>query len=116
VLDPRAKFQRAARLRAEAEAVRRHGFTNFFEHTFTCLTYGQVPRARAEDRCGPCAFRPFVAADFSEEAFPCQHIGEAEWYRAAAQPELQREYVRWLLRAADALETEAAASARRNAA
>jgi hypothetical protein len=108
VLDPRGQFQRAARLRAEANAVRRHGFTNFFEHTFACLTYAQVPRARAEDRCGLCPFRPFVAADYSEEAFPCQHISEAEWHRAAAQPEVQRDFVRWLLRAAEQLEADAA--------
>ncbi|MGH9803657.1 MAG: hypothetical protein ACRD4D_00690 [Candidatus Acidiferrales bacterium] len=109
VLDPETSFARASRLRAEAEAVRRHGFTNFFAHTFACLTYGQVPRARAEARCGPCPFRPFVAADYSEEAFPCQHISEAEWRRAAAQPELQNDYVRWLLSAAAELEAEAAA-------
>jgi len=107
VLDPRAKLQHVARLRAEADAVRRHGFTNMFQHTYSCLTSGQVPRARAEDRCGPCPFRPFVAPDFSEEAFPCQHISEAEWYRAAAQPELTRDYVRWLLQTAVQLEREA---------
>jgi len=107
MLGTREKFQYAARLRAEAEAVRRHGFTNFFEHTLACLAYGQAPRARSEDRCGPCPFRPFVAADYSEEAFPCQHISEAEWHRAAAQPELTRDYVRWLLRSAEQLEAEA---------
>jgi hypothetical protein len=113
VLDPATKFQRASRLRAQAEAVRRRGFTNFFEHTYTCITYGQVPRARAEDRCGPCPFGPFVGADFRDEAFSCQHISEAEWYRAAAQPDLQREYVRWLLRAAEQLEADAAQLMRR---
>jgi len=109
MLDPQAKFPHAARLRAEAAAIRRHGFANFFEHTFACLAHGQTPRARAEDRCGPCPFRPFVAADYSEEAFPCQHISEAERYRAAEQPELQRDNVRWLLRAAAELEAEAGA-------
>ena len=109
MLAPQAKLDRASRLRVEAEAVRRHGFTSFLEHTFACLTHGQVPRARPEDRCGPWRFRTFVAADYSEEAFPCQHISEAEWHRAAEQPALQHDYVRWLLRAAEQLEAEAAA-------
>lgn len=107
MLDSRTKLQQVARLRAEAEAVRRHGFTNMFQHTYSCLTSGQVPRARAEDRCGPCPFRPYVAEDYCEEAFPCQHISEAEWHRAATQPELARDYVRWLLRSAEQLEREA---------
>ena len=112
MLDPRANFERATRLQAEAEAVRRHGFTNFFEHTFACLTHGQVPRALPEDRCGPSPFRPFVAVDYGEEVFPGQHISEADWFRVAEQPELQHDYVRWLLRAAEQLEAEAAAPAR----
>lgn len=114
MLDPQAKLDRASRLRAQAEAARRHGFTNFFEHAFACLTHGYVPRARPEDRCGPCPFRSFVAAYYSEEAFPCQRISEAEWHRAAEQPALQHDYVRWLLRAAEQLEVEAIAHSPRN--
>ena len=102
------KFEMARRLRAEADEIRRHGLTNFFEHTFACARYGQASKDRPEDRCGMCPMRPFVPADDREEAFPCQHINEEGWNLAAEQPELAGQYVAWLLATAAQLETEAA--------
>jgi hypothetical protein len=66
------KYQIAQRLRAEAEAIRRHGLTNFFEHTFACLRFGQVMKEREEDRCGLCPMREFVRSDYRDESFPWQ--------------------------------------------
>lgn len=98
----------AQRLRAEAEAIRRHGLTNFFEHTFACLRYGQAMKAREEERCGPCPMREFVRPDYKEESFPCQHINEQGWNLAAEHKELADQYVDWLLRTAKQLEVESA--------
>lgn len=102
------KSEMVRRLRAEAEQIRRHGLTNFFQHTFACQRYGQVSKQREEERCGPCPMRPFVPEDYGEEAFPCQHIEEQGWDLAARQPELAEQYVAWLLRTADQLEAESA--------
>ncbi len=101
------KHVMAQRLRAEAEAIRRHGLTNFFEHTFACLRYGQVSKAREEDRCGLCPMREFVRADYQEKAFPCQHINEQGWNLAAEHRELATQYRDWLLRTAEQLDAEA---------
>lgn len=100
------KREMARRLRAEAEAIRRHGLTNFFEHTFACLRYGQVMKSRDQDRCGLCPLREFVRADYREEAFPCQHINEQGWNLAAEHRELAEQYAGWLLRTAGQLELE----------
>ncbi|MBI4466911.1 MAG: hypothetical protein HY656_05755 [Acidobacteria bacterium] len=102
------KAEMARRLRAEAEDIRRHGLTNFFEHTYACLRYGQASKERAEDRCGICPMRPFVPADVQEEAFPCQHINEEGWDLASQQADLAEKYVAWLLKTAEQLEAEAA--------
>lgn len=101
------KHEMAQRLRSEAEDIRQHGMTNFFEHTYACLRYGQSVKMRSEDRCGPCPIRTFVPADYTEEAFPCQHVEEKGWDLAAQQPDLAEQYVSWLLRTADQLDAEA---------
>jgi hypothetical protein len=103
-----SKREMAERLRAEAADIRRHGLTNFFAHTYACLRYGQAMKAREEDRCGDCPMRPFVPTDYTEEAFPCQHINEQGWNLAAERSDLAEQYVAWLLRTAEQLEAEAA--------
>lgn len=102
------KLDMAKRLRAEAEDIRRHGLTNFFDHTYACARYGQASKDRPEDRCGMCPMRPFVPADYTDEAFPCQHINEQGWNLAAEQRGLAESYVAWLLNTAAQLEAEAA--------
>ena len=102
------KREMARRLRAEAEHIRRHGLTNFFDHTYARLRYGQATKEREEDRCGACPMRPFVPSDYREEAFPCQHINAEGWDLAAQQHDLGEQYVAWLLETAKQLEAEAA--------
>lgn len=101
------KLEAAGRLRAEAEALREHGWFNFFEHSYTCVSYGQVKKEREAERCGPCPLEAYVPEDFREEAFRCQHIAEEGWLEVAEHPELAEEYAAWLLRSAEQLETEA---------
>ena len=101
------KYQTAQRLRVEAEAIRRHGLTNFFEHTFACLRFGQVMKEREEDRCGLCPMRKFVRSDYRDESFPCQRINEQGWNLAAEHRDLANQYTAWLLRTAEQLEAEA---------
>lgn len=101
------KRDMARRLRLEAEKIRKHGVTSFFDHTYACLRYGQASKDKPEDRCGDCPNRPFVPNDFKDEAFPCQHITEDGWEKAASQPGLADSYVAWLLRTANQLEAEA---------
>jgi hypothetical protein len=103
------KMEMARLLRGEAEQIRRHGLTNFFEHTFACARYGQAMKAHEEDRCGPCPMRTFVPADYNQEAYPCQHINEQGWDLAAADPDLAGKYAEWLMKTARELEAEAAA-------
>ena len=107
-MSPREKLAMANRLRSQAESIHRQGLTNFFAHTYACLRYGQASKERAEDRCGPCPMRQFVPGEFTQEAFPCQHIQEEGWEAAAQQPQLPEQYVDWLLRTASELEAEAA--------
>lgn len=97
---------------AEADEISEHGLTNFYEHTYACLRYGQVNKKRTEDRCGDCPLRRFVPRAIQEEAFPCQHIGEQGWNWAAEQPDLAEQYVGWLLRTAEELESEATVNIR----
>ncbi len=108
MLSSAEKREMAQRLRQEAAEIRRHGLTNFFEHTYACARYGQASKDRAEDRCGDCPMRPFVPAEAREEAFPCQHINEEGWNLAAQHPELSEACAGWLLRSAEQLEKEAA--------
>lgn len=105
------KLVAALRLRAEAEALRRHGWFDFFEHTYACVSYGQVEKEPEAERCGPCPLEGFVPEGYREEAFRCQHIGEEGWLEVAKHPELAEEYAAWLLRSAEQLEAEVAALA-----
>lgn len=79
-----SKQEVARILRGEAENLRRHGFTNFFSHQFTCLL-GQVLRP---EQCEGCLLGDFLPEEFQKEAFPCQHIDQATWERIAAIPGL----------------------------
>lgn len=106
-MSPADKHEMARRLRGEAENIRRHGLTNYFEHTFACLRYGQASKDRPEARCGLCPLRPYVPAEWQQEAFPCQHISARGWDLAAQEATLAAQYVSWLLRAAADLEEEA---------
>lgn len=101
------KREMARLLRAEAEEIRRTGFSNFFGHTFACLRYGQANLERDEDRCGDCPLRPFVPPAYRDETFPCQHIDEEGWALATHQRELAERYAAWMLRVAQQLEAEA---------
>lgn len=53
--------------RAEADNLRRHGFTNFFSHQFNCLL-AQILRPGT---CEGCLLRDYVPAEYRNEAFPC---------------------------------------------
>ncbi len=111
----------ARRLRDEAERIRNRGLSNFSEHAYACLMYGQVSKPRLpvdfmrrgrgkppeQERCGDCPNRPYVPPDFADEAFPCQHITEEGWDRAAAEPGQAERTAEWLLRTADLLEATA---------
>ena len=101
------KHDMARRLRLEAEKIRKHGLTSFFDHTYACLRYGQASKDNPEDRCGDCPNRPYVPEEFREEAFPCQHITPDAWERAAEEPGLDDRYIVWMLRTADQLDAEA---------
>lgn len=93
-------------LRAEAESILRHGFTNFFSHSFICLE-AQVLRKEA---CEGCLLRDYVPEAYRNEAFPCQHMDAASCQRLAAVPGLpERIAARWL---AIAEELEAGAEAK----
>jgi hypothetical protein len=102
------KLEMARRLRAEAEGIRRHGLTNFFEHTYACVRYGQASKEREEDRCVLCPLRPYVPEDYQEEAFPCQHINEPGWERAGEEERLAEKIADSLLNSATQVEAEAA--------
>ncbi|MCI0403506.1 MAG: hypothetical protein L0212_08290 [Acidobacteria bacterium] len=101
------KLENARLLLAEADEIRRHGLTNFFAHTYACARYGQTGKDYPEERCGNCPIRPFVPADYLEEAFPCQHITGQGWQQAAERAGLADAYVAWLLKTAAELEAEA---------
>ena len=101
------RHEMARRLRNEAERIRKHGLSNFTEHTYACLMYGQASKSLNEERCGDCPNRPYVSPDFAEEAFPCQHITEEGWERAAAEPGQAERTAEWLVRTADLLEANA---------
>ena len=104
-MTPRPPNELAKLLRAEAQDIHHRGLTDFFRHTYTCLRYGQSPKEKVEDRCGECPMRRFVPADYLDEAYPCQHIEEQGWNLAAEDPGLAEQYITWLLRTADELES-----------
>jgi hypothetical protein len=101
------KREMARRLRAEAEAIRRHGMGNFFEHTFACLRFGRLGKEGEEDLCRICPIREFVRADYRDKAYPCQHVNEQGWNLASEHASLAAQYAEWLLRSATQLEDEA---------
>lgn len=92
-------------LRAEAESILRHGFTNFFSHNFICLE-AQVLR---KETCEGCLLRDYVPEAYRDEAFPCQHMDAISFERLAAVPGLaERVAARWIA-IADELEANAEA-------
>ena len=97
----------ARRLRSEAERIRKCGLSNFSEHTYACLMYGQASKPPEQERCGDCPNRPFVQPEFADEAFPCQHITGENWDWATAEPGQAERTAEWLLRMADLLEAKA---------
>ena len=77
-----SKREVARILRAEAQSLRRHGFTNFFSHQFACVM-AQVVRP---ERCEGCILKDFLPPEYREEAYPCQHVDEAGWMHVAEIP------------------------------
>lgn len=94
-------------LRAEAESIRRHGFTNIFSHQFVCLL-GQVLR---KEVCEGCLLRDYVPEENREEAFPCQHLDDAAVQHMVAIPGLPEQVAARLLGIAEELEASAEAEA-----
>ncbi len=98
-----SKREVARILRAEAENIRRHGFTNFFSHNFACLQ-AQVVRT---EMCEGCLLGEFVPEQYRSEAFPCQHMDLNGFSRIAGDPELPEKVAARLLSIAEELETAA---------
>lgn len=96
----KSKREAARILRAEADSLRRHGFTNFFSHQFACLL-GQVLRA---ETCEGCLLGDYVSPEVAKEAFPCQHIEQATWERIAEIPGLPLKLADRLVSIAEELE------------
>lgn len=100
-----SKREAARILRAEAESIRRHGFTNFFSHQFACLL-GQILRPEV---CGGCLLGDYVPEKWRNEAFPCQHIDDDGWRRMAANADLPEKVASRFLSIAEELEASAVA-------
>lgn len=100
-----SKWEAARILRAEAESIRRHGFTNFFSHQFTCLL-SQVLRP---ETCEGCVLGDYVPEEYRNEAFPCQHLDEAALRRIAAVPGLPEKVADRFISIAEELEALAQA-------
>ncbi len=92
-------------LRAEAESIRRHGFTDPFSHNFNCLQ-AQVLRT---ETCEGCLLREQVPEQYRNEAFPCQHIDEDGCRRIAGDPDVAERVAARMLSMADELEARAEA-------
>ncbi len=90
-------------LRAEAEKIRRKGFTDPFSHNFNCVQ-AQVLRSEI---CEGCLLREYVPEQYQSEAFPCQHIDETGCMQIAADPALWERVAARMLRMADELEARA---------
>lgn len=94
----KSKLEVARFLRSEAHSLLRHGFTNFFSHSFACVL-AQVLRP---DACEGCLLVDYVAEEYGREAFPCQHIDQAHWEKIAVIAGLpERVAARWLKIAAE---------------
>ncbi|MFQ5664015.1 MAG: hypothetical protein ACE5HL_09300 [Terriglobia bacterium] len=104
-----SKREAARILRAEAESLRRHGFTNFFSHSFVCVL-AQVLRL---ETCEGCLLRDYVPEEYRNEAFPCQHTDQASCERIAAVPGLLEEVAARYVSIAEELEARAEAEAAR---
>lgn len=100
-----SKWEAAKILRSEAENIRRHGFTNFFSHQFTCLL-SQVLRP---ETCEGCLLGDYVPEQYRNEAFPCQHFDEAALLRIAAVAGLPEKVADRFVSIAEELETTAQA-------
>ena len=98
-----SKREVARILRIEAEGIRRHGFTDFFSHNFTCLQ-AQVVRT---EMCEGCLLRDYVPEEYRTEAFPCQHMDLNGFGRIASDPELPEKVAARLLSMAEELEAAA---------
>lgn len=96
----KSKWEAARILRAEADSLRRHGFTNFFSHQFACLL-GQVLRP---ETCEGCLLGDYLSDEYAKEAFPCQHIDQATWERIAKIPGLPQKLADRLVSVAEELE------------
>jgi hypothetical protein len=96
-----SKSEAARILRAEAGSIRRHGFTNMFDHQFACLL-SQVLRP---ETCEGCLLGDYVPEEYRQEAFPCQHIDQAALERIAAVPGLPKKVVDRFVSIAEELET-----------
>ena len=99
-----SKREVARILRAEAESIQRHGFTDPFTHNFNCLQ-AQVLRT---ETCEGCLLREYVPEQYRSEAFPCQHVDEAGCRRIAVDPDLLERVAARMLLMADELEAGAA--------
>ncbi len=89
----KSKREVAQVLHTEANGLLRHGFTNFFNHSFACLL-GQIPRV---ETCQGCLLGDYVPVEYREETFPCQPIAPAHWEEIADVPGLPaRIATRWL--------------------
>ena len=95
------KWDAARILRAEADSLRRHGFTNFFSHQFACLL-GQVLRP---ETCEGCLLGDYVPEEVAKEAFPCQHINQATWEQIAQIPGMPQKLADRLVSIAEELES-----------
>ena len=100
-------LQMATRLRNEAEKIRRHQTSNFFEQTYACLRHGELSSEREDERSGLCPLLRNVPQEYEREAFPCQHTSEEVRALATQKHDLAAEYAAWLLRTAEELEAAA---------
>lgn len=96
-----SKREMARILRAEANNILRHGFTDFFGHNFNCLQ-AQVLR---KEKCEGCLLGEYVPEEFRSEAFPCQHMELDGFRRIASDPDLPERVAARLLCIAEELES-----------
>ncbi len=92
-------------LRAEAESIRQHGFTDMFSHQFACLL-AQVLRP---ETCEGCLLGDFIPEEYRGEAFPCQHLDRDAWLRITAIPGIREQVAQRFLTLAGELEASAEA-------
>lgn len=103
-----SKREVARILRAEADRIRRHGFTDIFSHQFACVL-GQVLRP---ETCQGCVLADYVPEEYRNEAFPCQHVDRETWMRIVAIPGLREKVADRFVSIAEELEAHAQAEER----